>query len=175
MVMWCHHLDCFVPLLVPDASQALHTQFHETISNEMQHRWYWDVGEWVTCSFSHMEHSLTHCVSQPSLLHSRTSSGSPPLSHTGIHFWFLLMTLFLCFQTVFVLWWFFSRFASPAVPVYLCFAIRAYSVSIIIKNGFLNKLSVTHKWYVVNILLQSCQHHFTLRTSFVMSRLAEKI
>ena len=74
MVRWHYHCDCFIPLLVPDASQASQTQFCGTVSNKMQHSWYWNVGEWVTCSFSHMEHSITHCVSQPSLLHLRTLS-----------------------------------------------------------------------------------------------------
>ena len=56
------------------------------------------------------------------------------------------MTLFLCFQTGFcaamVL---FKVGKSCSSTVYLSFTIGAYSISIGIKNRFLNKLSVTRK------------------------------
>jgi len=125
--------------------------------------------------FPCMEYFLTHCVSQPSLLHSRTpsncESATIPHKHpfkassifSGMHFhlerpvssnvisstttWvlFVAITALLTVQVLEVV-----SNSNPGTvhygsTMYLSFAIRTYGISIGIKNRFLNNLSVTCK------------------------------
>ena len=87
IVRWHHFHNCFVPLLIPDASQASQIQLHGAISNETQHRWYWTIGKWLETNF------FVWNIFLPIVFHSWASYireplpiefVSPPRFHTGI-------------------------------------------------------------------------------------------
>ena len=89
---WCHHHHHhFVPLLVPDVSEALQTQFYGTISNEMQCRWYWKTCEWLVTFLGWNIFLPIVPHSQDSYIWEPCPIVSPSLLQTGI--WHLPQTL----------------------------------------------------------------------------------